>query len=127
MVTKVESFDVLLKNAENEFRNRFNYEPSIVTAAPGRVNLIGEHIDYNDGFVLPMVRYPLHSSRQLIITIPPHHSRQALPMVTIMVGGANGSESLANVVTLTENIDEAQKQVSFDVKALSPGSSPKYG
>lgn len=48
-------------------------------------------------------------------------------MVTIMVGGANGSDSLANVVTLTENIDEAQKQVSFDMKALSPGSAPKYG
>lgn len=55
MVTQVDSFDVLLKNAENEFRKRFNCEPSIVTAAPGRVNLIGEHIDYNDGFVLPMV------------------------------------------------------------------------
>lgn len=70
MVTKVESFDVLLKNAENEFRTRFNYEPSIVTAAPGRVNLIGEHIDYNDGFVLPMVRYSLHSIRQLINNYP---------------------------------------------------------
>lgn len=55
MVTKVESFEVLLKSAENEFRSRFKYEPNIVTAAPGRVNLIGEHIDYNHGFVLPMV------------------------------------------------------------------------
>lgn len=56
MVTKVEPIEVLLKNAQNEFRSRFNYEPTIFTAAPGRVNLIGEHIDYNDGFVLPMVR-----------------------------------------------------------------------
>lgn len=36
------------------FRSRFQRDPSVVVAAPGRVNLIGEHTDYNDGFVLPM-------------------------------------------------------------------------
>jgi galactokinase len=36
------------------FRERFDSEPTAVAIGPGRVNLIGEHTDYNDGFVLPV-------------------------------------------------------------------------
>ncbi|MEV0592747.1 galactokinase [Nonomuraea cavernae] len=35
------------------FRTAFGADPATVWHAPGRVNLIGEHTDYNDGFVLP--------------------------------------------------------------------------
>jgi len=35
------------------FKDTFSNEPSLVINSPGRINLIGEHIDYNDGFVLP--------------------------------------------------------------------------
>ncbi len=36
-----------------DFQNLFNASPNLVSAAPGRVNLIGEHVDYNQGLVLP--------------------------------------------------------------------------
>lgn len=38
---------------EDAFKNVFSATPEVVVRAPGRVNLIGEHTDYNDGFVLP--------------------------------------------------------------------------
>jgi len=36
------------------FNHHFGGQPDVVVRAPGRVNIIGEHTDYNDGFVLPM-------------------------------------------------------------------------
>jgi galactokinase len=35
------------------FQRRFGEKPTDLARAPGRVNLLGEHVDYNDGFVLP--------------------------------------------------------------------------
>ena len=37
-----------------EFQKQYGRPPRWIVAAPGRVNVIGEHTDYNDGFVLPM-------------------------------------------------------------------------
>lgn len=42
----------LLKEVESSFKNQFDTEP-IIVFSPGRINLIGEHTDYNDGFVFP--------------------------------------------------------------------------
>ncbi len=39
--------------AASAFSEIYGYEPSGLWSAPGRVNLIGEHTDYNEGFVLP--------------------------------------------------------------------------
>ncbi len=44
----------LKEQVVERFKRLFDDEPTIVVRAPGRVNLIGEHTDYNDGFVLPM-------------------------------------------------------------------------
>ena len=43
-----------IHKATDGFNNRFGYLPVGVWSAPGRVNLIGEHTDYNEGFVLPL-------------------------------------------------------------------------
>lgn len=44
----------LASQSASHFKQRFGQAPQWTVAAPGRVNLIGEHTDYNDGFVLPM-------------------------------------------------------------------------
>jgi galactokinase len=44
----------LAATVEAAFEETFHYPPRALFRAPGRVNLIGEHTDYNDGFVLPM-------------------------------------------------------------------------
>ncbi|WP_345686531.1 galactokinase [Novipirellula caenicola] len=44
----------LVHRLTQSFISEHSRPPEWIVAAPGRVNLIGEHIDYNDGFVLPM-------------------------------------------------------------------------
>ena len=48
------SLDALAGRTADRFAERFGRRPRWIAAAPGRVNLIGEHVDYNGGFVLPM-------------------------------------------------------------------------
>jgi galactokinase len=43
----------LAADIANEFSKIYGRQPRWIVAAPGRVNVIGEHTDYNDGFVLP--------------------------------------------------------------------------
>lgn len=42
-----------MSNLENAFTELFGKRAEVIAEAPGRVNLIGEHIDYSEGFVLP--------------------------------------------------------------------------
>jgi galactokinase len=61
------SLDELTEQAACQFRSVFGHDPTHFAAAPGRVNLIGEHIDYNDGFVLPLAieRYVVIAGRPI--------------------------------------------------------------
>jgi galactokinase len=48
------SLDSMAERSAELFSKCFGRKPRWIVAAPGRVNLMGEHTDYNDGFVLPM-------------------------------------------------------------------------
>lgn len=43
----------LIKHTKEAFQSAFKSEPESFFLAPGRINIIGEHVDYSDGFVLP--------------------------------------------------------------------------
>src|SRR5215472_16954611 len=48
------SLQTMAQRSADLFAKCVGHPPHCLVAAPGRVNLIGEHTDYNDGFVLPM-------------------------------------------------------------------------
>lgn len=43
----------LISATTEHFKTIFQHEPEAIFLSPGRINIIGEHVDYNDGFVLP--------------------------------------------------------------------------
>jgi galactokinase len=43
-----------VNDVRDRFQRRYGIHPRLIVSAPGRVNLIGEHTDYNDGFVFPV-------------------------------------------------------------------------
>jgi galactokinase len=55
------------------FAEIFGEEPAAVVRAPGRVNLIGEHTDYNDGYVLPVA-----IDRSVLVAAAPRDDRQVV-------------------------------------------------
>ncbi|GAB6165018.1 galactokinase [Thermostilla marina] len=59
--------------ARELYREHRGGTPACIVRAPGRVNLIGEHTDYNDGFVLPMA-----IDRAVWIALTPRHDRKVV-------------------------------------------------
>ena len=43
----------LIRQVQAEFKKQFKSEPTILTLTPGRINVIGEHTDYNEGLAMP--------------------------------------------------------------------------
>lgn len=81
----------LVERVEQEFLSRHARPPSWIAAAPGRVNLIGEHIDYNDGFVLPMA-----IDRYVVIAAAPRDT---------IAGSTNHRSASFHSVNLQESIE----------------------
>lgn len=78
------------------FRHKFGSDPAFIARAPGRVNLLGEHVDYNDGFVLPA----------------------AIDRATYVAF----SPSISNVTTLVAT--DFSQQASFSLKTLAAKTQP---
>jgi len=64
--------DSLVASAREGLQQHLDATASMIAAAPGRVNLIGEHIDYCDGFVLPFA-----IQRYIVIAAAPNDTKQA--------------------------------------------------
>lgn len=95
-------FDELLAETKQLFTAKFGAEPQILVAAPGRVNLIGEHTDYNGGYVFPMA-----IERYTIVAASPTDAKTA----TIWTNNS-GKEKFARCATefsIDGDIEPAEK------------------
>jgi galactokinase len=81
----------LISDAASGLAQHFDAKPSVTATAPGRVNLIGEHIDYCDGFVLPFA-----IDRHIVIAGRANNSDQV--RIASSLGGDVASFSVAQPV-----------------------------
>jgi galactokinase len=78
----------MINTLNSLFRDHFGAIPTLVARAPGRVNLIGEHTDYNDGFVLPCA-----ISKQTMVAVRPREDH----LVNIVAGDLGGAQTNFNL------------------------------
>jgi len=80
-------------NVERAFEERFGAAPAVMVRAPGRVNLIGEHTDTSDGFVLPMA-----IDREVRLALTPR-SDTTVRIVALDLSSSDGNEATFDVRT----------------------------
>lgn len=86
----------LINKVNSAFKEVLGYEATHIIQAPGRVNLIGEHTDYNDGFVLPSaINY------QALVAAKPRSDKQ-VNVISVDYGNAQDSFSVAEPIVSTE-------------------------
>src|ERR1041385_8403205 len=114
MLAEGMSLESMAEHCAGLFNRCFGHEPRWLVAAPGRVNLIGEHTDYNEGFVLPM----------------------AIERYTVMAGDLNnGPEATLHSVTTGETatvsirppIERGQPAWSNYVRGVAAGFHQSAG
>lgn len=88
----------LINKTSQAFETKFGYKPDTLIQAPGRVNLIGEHTDYNDGFVLPC----------------------AINYQTV-ISGHKRSDNLIRVIAVDYNNEQDEFSLDFPIE-----KHPKY-
>src|ERR1035441_5628463 len=88
------------RHTAQQFAKPYGRPPRWIAAAPGRVNVIGEHTDYNDGFVLPMA-----IDRYTVIAAAPGNNGAAKIHLRTTVGGGE------SILDLTQPLRPAPKGV----------------
>ena len=109
--------DRLIARARQGFRAAYGTDPARFIAAPGRVNLIGEHVDYNDGFVLPCA-----IDRETIVALGPPDTAAGPPLfesAALDMGAAR--DSFALDATIARGPGNWQNHVRGVVDALARG------
>jgi galactokinase len=77
-----------MSSISHEFQTLFGHLPEVTSEAPGRVNLIGEHIDYSEGYVLPFAianrtHAAISRSSDGLVRISSHQRRNSIFSISI--------------------------------------------
>lgn len=85
--------EALIHRVVAGYRTAYGTAPTAIFAAPGRVNLIGEHTDYNEGLVLPCA-----IDRETIVATGPGMG-EGIEAIALDLGGAHDGFSLAGSIS----------------------------
>ena len=99
----------IIDQITSRYKETFGHAPAHIARAPGRVNLLGEHVDYNDGFVLPAaIDRAIDRNEVLLgVVIAPEFARRLAAgqeaVVQLLVDGSD-SNSATIALGYAENI-----------------------